>query len=838
MINTLILNQLDTMREAALKGITPYRFEEISNNNRHAIQQITRKADLRGESWNKVLSSPKLIDFVNTTSISMDILDQLFRTRFSTSEIETVLDSTSFQEVYDALSVALDGKSGYSYNSNRERMTFSDWFLDSLAYLKSYSDTPLEEVVNTVTRMNSNGYTEDHYPKLSIKERVSIIRLWGAPYMNDEDVSWNERYELLKGCIPHMDLFEALFNVVGSPTSKKIFPVLQRSLRRSENTESLHSDFMKILRSISPDILAEWLEYLYGEKGLVVLDSEIRKLADNISNRFHPNVYAVIYGEQSLAYDALRHAEDYDPHHIVLLKHCIESGKKGFLRLTLNEGAREAFIALGRYNLLFTNEFQTIVNLNTLSEKNLLALAGMNNKEEYLEVFNQDTPLTFEEFQFLYTKSKMDIDFYYNLFEDFSVGERLRIARELPELKTVRDLYQTENDLFTELMSLVKVMPMKQWVKEKRLSLSDAEDHHYLKMLLMPELFVKLKSSVKKGSDVDFVLKERELLAIADTLDEAKLMFVQKNEACQFMLEKLNVSRDFIQKYKVNIVNYYERGLCEIFQYLHDKKKFEAYQLQNLNLITKAEISGKLDEVKFVKEDFELEIGLPVSDRIVTEWMRNRTSKMEGMPIEETYDYETTLRIGQYPVETCQHWHDGSYSRCLLSNFDTNKKVIVAKGRKGHVVARAIIRLTKGSETFIPKNEPVKTKKLGFKDVEAQPEVEVVKEVKKPKEELVLFLERCYTKADGEHGKAIRREIVKLAMEKCKALGAKLVLADEYASDDLEELQDFVIEDSYYIFISYSKNGFQYLDSLSGQAEEDNEGKYKSGKVLIQKAVS
>lgn len=838
MITTLINNQLETLRVAALKGISPYRFEGISNANRPAIQHITTKIDLSGESWNKVLSSPKLITFVNRTSIPEKILDQLFRTRFPASEIEMVIDSPLFQEVYDSLGEELKANNGYHY-ANRDKLTFSDWFLDTLAYLNSYSDTPLQELVQTVSRMNSLGYTEDLYSKLGIADRVNIIRLWGAPYFNDEDVSLNKRYDLLKGCIPYMEFFETLYKVVGETTSKKIFPVLQRTLRSSGDAVSLQSDLTSILTAISPEILSEWLEQLYGEKGLVVFDSEIRKLAENVSARYSSNVYAVIYGEQSLAYDALKHAwrRDYDPHHVVLLKHCIESGKKGFLRLTLKEGARDRFLKLGRYNLLFTKEFQSIVNLNTLNEKNLLTLAGMSNKEENLKVFNLDTPLTFEEFQFLYGKSQMDVDFYYSLFEDFSVGERLRIARELPELNTVRNLYQNEEDLFLAIRELVKAMPMKQWVKEKRLSLAEAEDHHYLKMLLLPALFQKFLPAIKKGSDVDFILKERELLAIADTLDEAKLMFIQQNESCQFLLEKLNLSRDFIQKYKVNIVNFYERGLCDIFKHLHKGSKLEAYQLHNLNLITKAELSGRLDEIKFVKEDFEIEIGLPVSSNVISEWMRNRSNKANGLSIEETYDYETTLRLGQYPVETCQHWNDGSYSRCLLSNFDTNKKLIVVRGRKGHVVARAIIRLTKGSDKFIPKYEPVKPKKLGFKDVEAQPEVEVVEEVKKPKEELILFLERCYTSMDGKHGTSVRRELVKLAMEKSEALGAKLVLADDYFVDDLEELRDFEV-DTYYIFISYSKNGYQYLDSLSGQAKEDNEGNYNSGKVMLQKDAS
>ncbi|RRJ54746.1 hypothetical protein EHV15_34700 [Paenibacillus oralis] len=836
MITSLIGDHLNSLFEASIKGISSYDFESITILNRLKITEITRKVELGGTSWNKVLSSQKLIDFVNNTTISDEILDQLFKTRFPASEIETVLDSSFFQEVYDRLSEGLKARNTYYY-SNRDRLSFPDWFLDTLAYLRVYSDTPLEELVETVSGMNSIGYMEYHYPKMRIDERVRLIRLWGSSYLNVEEVPWDERLEIYKDCIPHIEFFEALYEVVGEPTSKKIFSVLQGTLRNSENAESLCEDLKKLLYTVSPPLLAEWFEQLYGEQDLVVLDSEIQKLSENVYSRDSTNVYAVIYGEQSLASDALKHAHEYAPHHINLLKHCIESRKKGFLRLILNEKAREVFVKLTRYNLLFTEEFRTIINLNSLSERNLVALSIMIREEEHLRLFNMDIPLTFEEFQFLYGKSNMDIDFYYSLIEDFTVGERLRIARELPELKTVRNLYQTDEDLFAAVKDLVKVMPMKQWVKEKHLCLSGAEDHHFLKVLLLPSLFEKFLTSLKKGSDVDFILNERELLAIADSLDEAKLMFVQRNKACQFLFEKLNVSSDFIQKYKVNIVDYYERGLCEIFQHLYQSKKFESYQLQNLNLITKAELSGKLKEIKFVQEDFELEIGMPVTNQVIKEWMRNRSIQMKEILVHETYDYETTLRLGQYPVETCQHWDDGKYSRCLLSNFDTNKKVIVAKGRKGHVVARAIIRLTKGSEKFITKKEPFKSKRLGFKDVEAHQEGEVIEDVIEPKEELILFLERCYTNMDGEHGRAVRREIVKLAMEKSKELGAKLVLADEYASDDLEELNSFVT-DYFHIFISFSKNGFQYLDSLSGQAIEENEGHFNKGKVMFQVAAS
>ncbi|MDN4106411.1 hypothetical protein QYF56_23885 [Paenibacillus polymyxa] len=511
----------------------------------------------------------------------------------------------------------------------------------------------------------------------------------------------------------------------------------------------------------------------------------------------------------NLAYEVLSSARELEPYQVNFLKRCVEARKKGFLKLILND-RKGLYQNLSSKNILFKDEFQRIVNLNTLNEKNLLTLSGMKYKEEYFDLLNPDIHLTFDEFYFLYGKKKIDIDFYYTLAKSFKVEERLKISRELPELSTVKNLYQTIEDLFEALIALVSIKPIKQWISEEQIKLEDAKDFHYLKMLLVPHRFKKFKSSVKRGSDVDFILNEKELLSIADNLEEAKLLFVEQNEACRFVLNTIGATREFIQKYKGNIVNFYEKGLCDIFQQLHKNSSFEKNMLLNLNLITKAELSGKLSDIKFAKEDFELEIGLPVPIGVISEWVKNRTTNTKELNIHETFDYESTLRLGEYPVPTCLHWNDGSYSRCLLSNFDTNKKILLAKNRRGNIVARAIIRITKGSDNFVI-NKNNKVKKLRFKDVEAEPEQDILQKVK-PKEELVLFLERCYTSMDGESALEMRKKLVKLAIEKSKALGAKLIMAEEYAKEGILESQQYT-KDNYFIFVSYSKNGYQYLDS-------------------------
>lgn len=829
----LIGNHIASLAEAKSKGIAPSKYEQIELGNRAAIADVSREIHLSVKAWNKALSSRVLIDFVNRTTLPKEVVESLLNTRYSPEDIAKVMDLPCIERVHEMVMSSKLNDSIYYYN--KDRMTASDWLIDILGFKATYGleEEEFEDFIkNTVWTMHTNSYTVDHYANLPFEDRILLIRMWQTDYLNINQMASRECYPFLKSCMRFMELFDEIHGVLGTEMTSKIIPSLHRLLVNSKQADMLVSDLRFVIQNTSADVVSEWFDQLFGVKDGLVLESEIQKLAAHFRNRFSSNVYEVIYGLNSLAYDVLREASDYDPHHLVLIKKCIQEGKKGFLRLILQEDAREVFLQMGQYNLLFDDGFSQIVNLNTLNRKNLETLSELRNYHGDLSLLDPNIKLTFDEFHFLYGKKKLDINFYYSLMEEFSVGERLRIARELPELSKISKFFSSEEECIAKVKSLVRIKPMKQWVKEKGLKLSDADDHHYLLLLLLPERFEKYKRCIKTGGDVDFILRETELLSVADTLDEAKLMFVEKNEECKFLYEKLNVSREFIQKYKANIVSFYEKGLCQIFMHLHKSSNFSDQQLKNLNLITKAELSGKLGEIKYVRDDFELEIGMPVSDHVIAEWMQNRAVSFREWNVSETYDYETTIRLGQYPVETCQHWKNGSYSRCLLSNFDTNKKLIVVKGRNGHLVARAIIRLTKGSDQFIPKGSPQKKKRLEFIDVEAVKEQEVVTHTTPPKEELVLFLERCYTSMDGEIGREVRREIVKLAMEKSKALGAKMVLAYEYMKDDFEELKGFEVK-PYFIFISYSKNGYQYLDSLSGQASENNEGSYKSATVMV-----
>ena len=62
-------------------------------------------------------------------------------------------------------------------------------------------------------------------------------------------------------------------------------------------------------------------------------------------------------------------------------------------------------------------------------------------------------------------------------------------------------------------------------------------------------------------------------------------------------------------------------------------------------------------------------------------------------------------------------------------------------------------------------------------------------------------------------------------------LGARLVLSCYY-QDDVKTKE--YIKSNYYLYISKSKNGSQYLDSLYGEASVSDSGDYSSNIFLLE----
>lgn len=77
------------------------------------------------------------------------------------------------------------------------------------------------------------------------------------------------------------------------------------------------------------------------------------------------------------------------------------------------------------------------------------------------------------------------------------------------------------------------------------------------------------------------------------------------------------------------------------------------------------------------------------------------------------------------------------------------------------------------------------------------------------------------------------KTLIELARRKADALGARLVLSRDYHGIPSEGFT----YTKFYIYISRTKAGAQYLDSLNGEATVDTEGSYKANTFLIREAA-
>jgi hypothetical protein len=825
MIKALIRQHLNELIEAKEKKIEASRYEKIYPHLRDRISLIQNPMDIDSQAWNVILDSSILLDFINKNkTVSGEVIEKLTMANRKKEEIEKAIECEKLNEIYEVVNKVFQKyREGYYYYGSYHRLNFSDVFLDVVLYSLAHGFTP-ERAENAtkaiITIYNKNQYKQ--YKELG-NERIAYLAFVQLPYAQeifDKIGHFKEQKE-------NLDFFQMVYEKIND---KDVFQLLynpiEKALKQSKDPENTKAMIQKIFMHSRA---VDWLQQLCPTSEDILLDREIRQLAQ--ADTDEENAYAIIYGEDSpqcRIFNMIGNSYSFD-YLRTFVKDCMMNKKKAFIRL-ISENI-DTYKMMDNSCVLFNKKFTDIVNINTLNAKDLQSLSKMYDRIQ-LKKLREDVPLTFKEFEFLYhQKEQIDIDLFYELM-DLSIDQRLRICRELPSLKPLLDVFEYQ-ELIQKVARLVRVKPMKKWLSDYNLKVKDATDVQYLFMLLSPEKIERFKNEIQTGADIDFIIKNHALLEYADTLERAKSIYISEDEDCKFMLEDIGVSKEFIQANKSNIVSFCERGLAHVYATIHRHGKMSSEQLKNLRLITKAELAGKLEEIKFVDEDFELEIGLAVSEKAKSEWKHNRSLKAGDFSVEETYDYETTIRIGEIPVRSCLNWDNGAYSRCLLSHFDTNKKILIAKDKKRRISARASLRLTKGSEEYIELGNEFKAKTLSFKDIDsdAKPVEEPMKEVK---EELVLFLERCYTSLDDSQAEVVKSHFIQLAQEKANELGAKLVVADDYRYE-IPYDSDLVLQD-YYIFISYSKNGYQYLDSLSGQATESNEGNYRSAKVFVQRS--
>ena len=495
-----------------------------------------------------------------------------------------------------------------------------------------------------------------------------------------------------------------------------------------------------------------------------------------------------------------------------LLLYAITQKKKAFLNL-INEEP-ELFYDLPNASMLLKKEmYQEYINLNTLNRKNLKDSADLILSNDRFELLAKREH-TFEELKLLCTAKEALIRLYEQL--TCKCDERLMVLRELIKRECVP--YSFWKGQIEPLAAALSEKPLSRWIREDFRNISDLSYGTALWLLVYREQLKGMEKEITMEQQALYLLKDLALVKECDSLSELKEKLILGDVSWRLLKEKLSFSEEFVQNNAARIGNFLFVGGAEIMETFLER---QPSKIEEIRRLVTAELLGKFDELKYPSGDLMREIDFEVSEEAEKEWKIDRTFTSKNLVLKEETGLLPVMQIGEVPSYSCLSYRSGLNSDCLLSCFDSNKKFFFIR-KNGQVVFRAMIRLTKGSYV----GDRMR-KKIQFADLSG-----AGKPKEEEREELVLFLERYYEKnlAYEEQDQAVYLAFV-AAKEKAKKLGARLVLSCYY-QDDVKTKE--YIKSNYYLYISKSKNGSQYLDSLYGEASVSDSGDYSSNIFLLE----
>lgn len=473
-----------------------------------------------------------------------------------------------------------------------------------------------------------------------------------------------------------------------------------------------------------------------------------------------------------------------------LIYEAIVGHKKSFLRLM--EDDLDLFLQMPYASILFDQHFRKLLNLNTLQKQDILTLLKKDNEVGWLYTYNTmdfhglSGTYTFQELLAVCGQPEWIRKTYAKL--DMRVDEKLRRIRQIfrfGSLKENRDpaaiAAALSNESFEDYCT--------------RRGIKDASKSDLFLLMELEQTDERVSSvanSAKTGQDVKTILRNRKPELFEVGLNAFKKAFTDLDTDSSWLKEQIEIPKE----HQDTFTSFCLDGCASI---VHDYYESNCgQQTENILLLAKAVVYGLLDEVKY--KDLHKEIGYSITPEQENAWRENITLVDGKVKTGEYTDFASCMNIGVLPERTCMNYRDGAYNECLLSTFDANKKVIYVM-EEDEIIGRAILRLTKLSDEG--------DKDLHFEDV--------AEDTPENKENLVVFLERCYKNGfSGKKAAMIYRKLYDLAKRKAELLGAGLVLADDYKT--VAELNGLAKKCSY-IYVSESKNGKQYLDSLGGNCE-------------------
>ena len=502
-----------------------------------------------------------------------------------------------------------------------------------------------------------------------------------------------------------------------------------------------------------------------------------------------------------------------------LLIYAITHKKKHFIHL-VDENA-ETFLDVPHYSLLYAdNMYAAHMNLNELSQKDLKDLVWMRGIRLDPDLLMPHRQYTFVELRALYGLSPVYLRLYHHLTSD-KQDYRLLVLRQLVKRDALSE--SLSGDDISTLAEYLNTKPLSQWQEQEFGHIAGLQVSDVVAMLIHFEQLWHLLPCIHDQTEALLAVQNAEYLYQFDTIDALLDNIHLLDPDWAFLSSYMELSETFLQEHHRTICQFLGRNGAHIARaYLHELPENSCKAFCR---IVKAELMGKLHELKYFAGDLQKELGAAIPERTQAQWTVNTSLDYDGIQTQEYDDFYSTILLGTQPERTCISYIDGPYKHCLLSSFDTNKKVLYAH-LGGCIAGRAYLRLTKGRKHHAHVEE-ADAPAFTFVDVETMGSTSAVLD---KDEQLVLFLERPYISGvDPKTQKQIESAFVKLADQKATSMNALAVLSYNYR--DIHP--DGFALTSFDLYISASKASAQYLDSLGGCSTVANTNRYYENSFLV-----
>lgn len=684
-------------------------------------------------------------------------------------------------------------------------------------YLRYYADMDL---LDEEKRNLRNGL--DNYYSHQEQKDEEIIRLHGKLFYNDV-VSGNMLSNMC-GCY-----MECLWSMA---RNKKILKIMEIINRMCGGKIQIDDEVFKQIQA-GPDkieALLEWSDSFYsgnekerfcqrliGNHALLYDLERLRKKADGGKIQEAHQMIESRAAYISFFYNEYFDGNCADERREELVIYAVTHRKKAFLSLIRNNP--EIFNSLPSSSLLFRKSFYSrVININTLNVKNLKQCRNIRYyQEEILELLSAGI-YTFEEVAVLHGLPK-EYAMLYSELKNERVDDRLKVMREITKRKCLRQ----DMDI-SSLAEKLSLYPLSKWIQTEFSHIKDLNDEVAISLLQNYDKIRHLISDIRIVAEARYVVNNAESFSRYADMESVRKDILERNQEWLQLRDAFGFDRKFVQDNEERIRTFlYEDGAHIMWTYytnVTDKK-------EELRRLVSAELLGRFRELKYHSNDLDNELDYPISTTAKNVWMENLYEEEGGLRIWEEDGLLPVMKMGEIPSRTCLSYVDGEYKRCLLASHDSNKKVLYVSWN-GTIVMRAAIRLTKGMYGD-----------AGIKCSETEPQLEFAdltrkESVRNPdkssKEFLVLFLERYYEsgipqKMAGD----VMKAVFCLMKSKSEQLGALLVMSTEYK---MWKPEGMVCSDLS-VYISKSKAGEQYLDSLNGSNTVDKEGSYRKNKFLV-----